>query len=46
MAELENIVFGKSSLPSLVITVILMIAIPVAFMIYWRRKHKAQTKLG
>lgn len=46
MAELENIVFGKSSLPSLVITVILMIAIPVAFIIYWRRKHKAQTKLG
>ena len=40
MKEFENIVIGKSSIPSLVITVILMIAIPVGFFLYWRRKHK------
>lgn len=45
MREFENIVIGKSSVPSLVITVILMIAIPVCFFIYWRRKHKEQTKI-
>ncbi len=46
MAEFENIVFGKSSIPALIVTVILMIAIPVVCFLYWRAKHKAQTKLG
>ena len=46
MTEFENIVIGKSAIPSLIITVILMIAIPVAFFIYWRKKHKQQTKIG
>ena len=46
MNEFENIVIGKSSIPSLVITVILMIAIPVIFFIYWRVKHKEQTNIG
>ena len=46
MKELENIVIGKSSIPSLVITIILMIAIPVVFFIYWRMRHKEQTKIG
>ena len=43
MKELENIVIGKSSIPALVITVVLMIAIPVVFFIYWRVKHREQT---
>ena len=46
MNEFENIVIGKSSIPSLVITVILMVAIPVFFFIYWRVKHKEQTNIG
>ena len=46
MTELEKIVIGKSSIPSLVITVILMIAIPVFFFIYWRRKHKQKTNIS
>ena len=46
MTEFENIFIGKSAIPSLIITVILMIAIPVAFFIYWRKKHKQQTKIG
>ena len=46
MKELENIVIGKSSVPSLVITIILMIAIPVAFFIFWRKKNKEQTKIS
>ena len=46
MTEFENIVIGKSSIPSLIITVILMIAIPVIFFIYWRRKHKDQTRIS
>ena len=46
MTEFENIVIGKSSIPSLVITVILMIVIPVSFVIYWREKYKQQTKIS
>ena len=46
MSAYENIVIGKSSLPSLIITVLLMIAIPVCFFIYWRRKHKEQTNIS
>lgn len=46
MSAFENIVIGKSSIPSLVITVILMIAIPVCFFICWHRKHKKQTKIS
>ena len=46
MTEFENIVIGKSTIPSLIVTVILMVAIPVAFFIYWRKKHKQQTKIS
>jgi len=46
MTELENIVIGKSAIPSLAITVILMIAIPVIFFVCWRKKQKQQTKIG
>ncbi len=46
MKELENMVIGKSSIPSLILTIILMIAIPVAFLIYWRMKHKERTKMS
>ena len=45
MKESENIVIGKNSIPALVITVILMAAIPVIFFICWRRKHKEQTSI-
>ena len=46
MTAFENIVFGKNSIPSLIMTALLMIAIPVIFFLYWRRKHKEQTKIG
>ena len=46
MSAFENIVIGKSSIPSLVITVILMIAIFVIFFVYWRRKHKERTNIS
>ncbi len=46
MSAFENIVIGKSSVPSLIITVILMIAIPVCFFVCWRRKHKEQTRIS
>ncbi len=46
MSVFEDIVIGKSSIPSLVITIIFMIAIPVIFFIYWRRKHKEQTRIS
>ena len=46
MSVFENIVIGKSAVPSLTITIILMIAIPVCFFICWRRKHKEQTKIS
>ena len=46
MTEYEHIVIGKSAIPSLAITVILMIVIPVVFYIYWHRKHREQTKIS
>ncbi len=46
MSAFENIVIGKNSIPSLIITVILMIAIPVISFIYWRKRHKQQTRIS
>ena len=46
MTEFENIEIGKSSIPSLAITVVLMIAIPVLFFLCWRLKHKERTKIS
>ncbi len=46
MTEFEQIVFGRSAIPALLITVIMLIAIPVGAFLWWRRTHKAQTKLG
>ena len=45
MTLFENIVIGKSSIPSLIITVVLMIAVAAAFFICWRRKHREQTNI-
>ncbi len=46
MTELENIIINKSAVPSLLITVILMVAVPVICFVYWRRKHREQTKIS
>ena len=46
MSAFENIVIGKSSIPALIITIILMIAIPVIFFLYWRTRHKQQTRIS
>ncbi len=46
MTAFENIVIGKNSIPSLIITVILMAAIPVIFFLYWYKKHLPQTKIS
>ena len=46
MTEFEKIVIGKSSIPALVITIILMLAIPAGFFLWWRRKHKQRTNLS
>ena len=46
MSAFENFVIGKSSIPSLIITVILMIAIPVISFLYWRKRHKQQTRIS
>ena len=46
MTEFEKIVIGKSSIPSLIITVLLMIAIPVGCFLHWHGKHKQQTKIS
>ena len=45
MKEFETIVIGKSSIPSLSVTVALMIAIPLVFFLCWRTKHKKETNL-
>lgn len=46
MTELEKIEFGKSCVPALIITVVLMIAIPVVFVLFWRGRHKDRTRIG
>ena len=46
MTEFENIVIGKSAAPALIITIILMIAIPVLFFVFWRRMHIGQTHIS
>ena len=46
MTEFEKIAVGQSSVPSLAITVLLMAAIPVAFLICWRKRHKQRTNWG
>lgn len=45
MTAFESIVIGKSSIPALIITVVLMLAIPVGCFLFWRGKHKAQIKI-
>ena len=45
MSAFENVVIGKSSVPSLILTVLLMLAIPVGFFLYWRRRHREWTRL-
>lgn len=46
MTMFENIVVGKSAVPSLTITVILMFVIPALFFICWQNKHKQQTRIS
>ena len=46
MSAFEDIVIGKTSIPSLIITVILMIVLPVCCFIFWRRKHKERTNIS
>lgn len=46
MKEIERIVMDGSSIPPLALTAILMIAIPVAFFICWRVRHRSRTKIG
>ena len=46
MDVFKNVVVCKSSIPSLAITIILLIAIPVFAFVYWRRKHREQTNIS
>ena len=46
MTEFENIVIGPAAVPSLIITAVLMAAVPVLFFIFWRRKHPQKTRLS
>ena len=45
MNEFENIAVVGSAVPSLAVTVVLMFAIPVGFILWWRKRHRQQTKL-
>ncbi len=46
MKEFETIIIGPAAVPSLIITVILMAAVPVLFFLWWRRKHRQRTHLS
>ena len=46
MKEFENIVIGPAAVPSLIITAVLLAAVPVLFFLFWRRKHPQRTRLS
>jgi len=46
MSAFDDIAVGRSAVPSLIISIIFMLAIPAAFFICWRKKHKGQTRIG
>jgi uncharacterized membrane protein YhfC len=46
MTELESITVGKSSIPALIITAVLMAAIPVVCFILWRKRHRERTNIA
>ncbi len=46
MKEFESIVIGKSSIPALVITIILMIAMTAGCCIYWILKNRQKTNIS
>ena len=45
MKAFEDITVSNSSIPSLIITVIMMIVIPAFFFVYWRKKYKQSTSI-
>ena len=45
MTEFEKIVIGRAAIPALIVTVILMTAVPAGSFLCWRRKHKRQTNI-
>lgn len=45
MTGFESIVIGRSAVPSLAATAVVMAAMPFVFLILWRRRHKPQTRL-
>jgi uncharacterized membrane protein YhfC len=46
MTEFDQIVIGKASVPSLILTILFMTAIPVVGFLFWRRKNRERTHLG
>ena len=46
MSEFDSIVIGGSAVPALVVTMLLMAAVPASFFLYWRMKHKQQTRIS
>ena len=46
MTEFARIVIGESAIPSLAVTVLLMIALPVAACILWRARHRERTGIS
>ena len=46
MKEFESIVVGKNSIPALSITVICMLALPLACFLCWRKAHRQRTNFS
>ena len=46
MTEFGDIAVGKSSVPSLIVTVVLIAAVPAAFFLVWRGRHRQRTKIA
>ncbi|MCR5031315.1 MAG: YhfC family intramembrane metalloprotease [Lachnospiraceae bacterium] len=46
MTEFENIVVKASAVPALILSIVVLCSLPVVAVIYWKMRHKEQTKIS
>ena len=46
MSGFNQIVLGKTAIPSLIVTVVLLLLIGILPTVYWMRRHKGQVKIS
>lgn len=46
MSGFDNFVLGPTTIPSLIVTIVLLLLIGIVPIVYWMRKHKGQVKIS